>query len=499
MIAMSIATLNRLGAAPKLLAAVSLAVLLGACGGGGGGAKDAPPVVANTPPVANASAAQSVSINTVVTLDGSKSSDANGDVLAYAWTLTDKPAGSNVVLANATSAKAAFIADVAGVYTATLVVNDGKPDGSSASTVSVTATSINVTGPGQFLDAVHLKTITAAEITSALAKAGDAAFLATPAYAVQAYRLTYLTVDGQGRQITASGLVAVPQKPANALSPVLSYQHATIKVQSRAPSNLADLGDPPVVLASLGYIVVAADYVGYGVSSAVPHPYLVSGPSASAVIDLLTAARHWRQARQVPDNKQLFLTGYSEGGYVTMAAHRALQAGTSVHRNELVRVVAGAGPYDVGTTLDQLLAILRREYFPLGLLLNPGFLKHLGDADRRHARELLLALLVGTDAEVAFSPTVIDNYLSDDRAAIEAHSDVFDWAPQVPVSLFHGRDDLTVPYQSSSSTLRAMQARGSGSMVTLTDCAADPAGHKECVLPYWRLVLDQFGKAARDL
>ena len=478
----------------SLLAVMSFAVLLGACGGGGGGPRDN----ANTAPVASAGAAQSVTINAVVTLDGSMSSDVDGDALSYAWTLTGKPAGSTVALANATSAKATFTADVAGVYTATLVVNDGKPNGSSASTVSITATAVNVAGPGQFMNAVHLKTISAAEVTAALALAGDAAFLATPSYAVQAWRLTYLTVDGEGRQIAASGLVAIPQKPANALSPVLSYQHATIKLQANAPSNLADLGAPPVVLASLGYIVVAADYVGYGVSSAAPHPYLLSAPSASAVIDLLTAAKYWRQTQHVPDNKQLFLTGYSEGGYVTMAAHRALQAGTSMHRNELVRVIAGAGPYNVGATMDQLLAILRRDYFPLGQLLNPGFLKYLSDADRQNARDLLLLLSLGADAEVVFMPTVIDNYLADDRSAIETFSDVFDWAPQIPVNLFHGRDDLTVPYLSASSTLQAMQARGAD-LVTLTDCIAEPAGHSQCVLPYWRFVLDQFAKAAKDL
>ena len=455
--------------------------------------------MANTAPVASAGAAESVVVNAVVTLDGSRSSDVNGDALSYIWTLTDKPAGSTVALANATSAKATFTADVAGVYTATLVVNDGKPSGSSSSTVSITAAAVNVAGPGQFMDAVHLKTITAAEVTSALALAGDAAFLATPSYAVQAYRLTYLTLDGQGRQIAASGLVAIPQKPANALSPVLSYQHATIKRQADAPSNLVDLGGPPVVLASLGYIVLAADYVGYGVSAAAPHPYLLSAPSASAVIDLMTAAKYWRQTQHVPDNKQLFLTGYSEGGYVTMAAHRALQAGTSIHRNELVRVIAGAGPYDVGTTLDQQLAILRRDYFPLGELLNPGLLKYLSDADRNNVRDLLLGLALGTDADVVFMPTVIDNYLADDRSAIETFSDVFDWGPQIPVNLFHGHDDRTVSYLSASSTLQAMQTRGAASLVTLTDCIAEPAGHSQCVLPYWRFVLDQFAKAAKDL
>ncbi len=388
---------------------------------------------------------------------------------------------------------------MAGTYTAMLVVNDGKQNGISSATLSVAATAVNVAGPGQFINAVQLKTIAAAEISTALARAGDAAFLATPAYAVQAWRISYLTVDEQGRQTVASGLVGIPQKPANALSPVLSYQHATIKNQADAPTSLTDLGAPPLVLASLGYIVVAADYVGYGVSAGVPHPYLMSAPSASAVIDLLTAAKYWRQAQHVPDNGQLFLTGYSEGAYVTVAAHRALQAGTSTHRNELVRVVAGAGPYDVGATMDQLIEIMRRDYLPFGYLLDPGFLKYLSDADRRHARDLLMALLVGIDGDVVISPTVIDYFLADNRAAIDTLSSVFDWAPQVPLDLFHGRDDRTVPYLSATHTLQAMQARGAGNLVTLTDCVAQPAGHKECVLPYWRFVLDRFGKDAKDL
>lgn len=484
----------------ELLAGLALVIALGACGGGGGGGANNTP--ANSPPVASAGAAQTATVNSVVTLDGSASSDANGDALSYMWTITGKPAGSTAALANATLAKATLIVDVAGTYNVTLVVSDGKPNGASTATVSIAAVAVNTVGPGQLLDAVYLKTITPAEVSAALALDGEAAFLATPKYAVQAYRLTYLTVDGQGQHIVASGLVAIPQKQANALSPVLSYQHATIKRQSDAPSSLAKLGDPPVVLSSLGYIVIAADYVGYGVSAAAPHPYLLSAPSASAVVDLMTAANYWRQVQHVADNKQLFLTGYSEGGYVTMATHRALQAGTSTHRNELVRVVAGAGPYNVQATMDQLLAIIRETYPLLGELLNPGLLRFLSDDDRRHARELLMALSLGLDAEVTFMPTVIDNYLADDRAAIESFSDVYDWAPQVPVSLFHGRDDRTVPYLSATSTLQAMQARGAGDRVTLTDCVpkpGDPAGHSQCVLPYWRFVLDEFGKVAQNL
>jgi len=102
--------------------------------------------VANAAPVANAGVAQNVVAGSVVTLDGSASSDAYGDPLTYAWTLTSKPAGSTAALSSATSAKPTFTADVAGTYVGTLTVNDGKVN-STAVTVSITAALTDTSGP----------------------------------------------------------------------------------------------------------------------------------------------------------------------------------------------------------------------------------------------------------------------------------------------------------------------------------------------------------------
>jgi serine protease len=135
---------------------ITAAVVLTACGGGGGGSDPTPPPggsPVNVAPVANAGTAQSVAVGAQVTLSGSASSDANGDALSYAWTLTSKPVGSAAVLTGATTVTASFKVDVAGPYIASLVVSDGKLS-SPAVSVTVTSAAANVApvanaGPNQ--------------------------------------------------------------------------------------------------------------------------------------------------------------------------------------------------------------------------------------------------------------------------------------------------------------------------------------------------------------
>ena len=94
---------------------------------------------ANSAPVANAGNNQTVLRTAVVSLSGASSTDANaGDILTYKWTLTSKPTGSTAALSSATVVAPTFVADLAGVYVATLMVNDGKVD-SNVATVAVTA------------------------------------------------------------------------------------------------------------------------------------------------------------------------------------------------------------------------------------------------------------------------------------------------------------------------------------------------------------------------
>jgi hypothetical protein len=98
---------------------------------------------ANSLPVAVAGADQNVITASVVTLDGSGSTDADKlDVLTYQWSL-NRPTGSTAALSSATAARPTFTADISGIYVASLIVNDSKASSTNQSLTRVTAAVAN--------------------------------------------------------------------------------------------------------------------------------------------------------------------------------------------------------------------------------------------------------------------------------------------------------------------------------------------------------------------
>ena len=97
----------------------------------------------NVPPVAAPGPDQDVATGSIVTLRGVDSTDADGDRLAYEWTLVSVPDGSTAELVGGSTRLPTFVADLDGRYVAELVVHDGI-ESSAPRTVTVVSTMENV-------------------------------------------------------------------------------------------------------------------------------------------------------------------------------------------------------------------------------------------------------------------------------------------------------------------------------------------------------------------
>lgn len=183
---------------------------------------------------------------------------------------------------------------------------------------------------------------------------------------VEVYKIAYkTTVDGE--EITASGLISVPATAGE--YPVLSFQNGTNTLYASAPSvSPKDYSYQMIeILASAGYVVVCADYPGFGESSQIPHPYLITEPTVSSLIDLLYATNEI-SITEFPGitilNEQ-YLLGYSQGGWATLALHKALELDYSNDFN-LIASSCGAGPYN---TLELFENMVEQETYPMPVYL----------------------------------------------------------------------------------------------------------------------------------
>lgn len=158
----------------------------------------------------------------------------------------------------------------------------------------------------------------------------------TPKCTVSFHYFQYGTVGGAGEKTNASGGIMVPSGADAACQgprPVLLYAHGTSLDKNK---NMASPQDSEAALiaalyAAQGYIVIAPNYAGYEASTLPYHPYLNIDQQAKDMIDGLTAARKGFAAVGATASNQLFVSGYSQGGTVSMATQRALQlAGTPV-------------------------------------------------------------------------------------------------------------------------------------------------------------------------
>lgn len=156
----------------------------------------------------------------------------------------------------------------------------------------------------------------------------------TPAQSgVKLYRVTYPSVipEHGNKPTLASGLLAVPDIAGNSF-PMFSYQHGTVYGKEQVPSFPDQSPETQLALAQFagqGYVVIGADYFGMGISTE-PEGYMVKGSHQQATYDMLVASRAVLAQMKIATPK-LFIGGWSQGGFVTMAFLEKLEgAGVKV-------------------------------------------------------------------------------------------------------------------------------------------------------------------------
>jgi len=117
-------------------------ITLTSCGGVGDVA------LPNSAPVANAGVDQTPLLGETVTLDGSASTDVDGDPLTYKWSITTKPSYSMAELSDPTLVRPTFVMDLAGDYVVQLIVSDVRTDSAPDTVVISTSNSAPVANAG---------------------------------------------------------------------------------------------------------------------------------------------------------------------------------------------------------------------------------------------------------------------------------------------------------------------------------------------------------------
>ena len=332
-------------------------------------------------------------------------------------------------------------------------------------------------------------------------------------YGAKYYRVTYTTVNVQGKLDTVSGLVGVPDDPAK-VYPRLVYQHGTSGSKLDVPSYTASSGGEGslgLLGAGFGFVSLLPDYLGLGVSDGF-HPYVHAASEASVAIDLLNALPAFAAQNSVHVNNQLFITGYSQGGHASMALHRAIETDTSAPF-EVTAAAHLSGPYSIGGVMRDLILSDNIYYYPaylpntilsyqtvygnlfnqLSEVFNPPYVNIIsqfynGSISLNTLNTQLIALLTANAGACRplhmLNPDMVQTIQTNpDHPFNQAlrDNDVYAWAPQAPTRIFYCMADDQVPYLNSIVARDTMLQRGAANLVAQD--VSPQSDHGACFAP----------------
>lgn len=303
-------------------------------------------------------------------------------------------------------------------------------------------------------------------------------------YSVDVYSIVYQT-DYKDQKIDVSALICLPKGLKKAGS-ILSAQHGTLFNHEDAPSNYSTANTSASsnfeLLASAGFITILPDYIGFGSSKNILHPYYNENLSAGSVLDGIKALKEFCFKKNIIFNEKLFLLGYSEGGYVTMATLKEITTNQDL---EVTAAVAGAGGYNLSEIVDKIVA--KNEYpspnyigyitysyietNDWGINLNQWFNEPYSDRipvlyDGSNSGSFINSELtqnLGNLLKPGFLSSLRGNSESILTPELKLNS-VHDWKSSYPLRLYHGNEDEVVPVEDSEETYTNLLENGSSNV-----------------------------------
>jgi len=307
-------------------------------------------------------------------------------------------------------------------------------------------------------------------------------------FGYKAYKIPYTTTDEEGNEVVASGLFVIPTGMPTAISQIglsmVSDDHGTIFANADAPTVIAENnGIPdgaPIILTSLGgFATLQPDYIGFGDSQEHYHPFILKKSLATATIDFIKKVKDFAQKNEIKLNQQLFLTGYSEGGY---AALSTLQQIESQGEMSVAMTAPMAGPYDLNRTafgvlssqtlsVPSFMAEIGYAYAKaydkeITEIINEPYASKLptlvdGSIDRFAIDKELTTTTTGANG--LFTPQFVGDFFANPnnwfREAVVENS-LHTWVPNSAVRLIHCQGDDVIPYGISQITEGTMKALG---------------------------------------
>jgi len=330
-------------------------------------------------------------------------------------------------------------------------------------------------------------------------------------YDISLYTITYNTTY-KGQNIKASGLVAFPDTEEG--MPILNFNHGTTSSHADAPTE--DLIQYSFFsnAASAGYIFVIPDYLGFGISDNIVHPYYRSDLTGQTIVDMIRATKELAALEGYNFNGDVFLSGYSEGGFATMSAHHNMEKNNYSGLN-LVASAPASGGYDITGMLDYFISkdTYHVPYYiayvaigyktsydwdlPLSSIFNEPYASIIPDYFNGKYSGYEINSVLSDDISELLTSNFINNIYSDPELkiivdAFEANS-LDQWVPKNKMIMYHGTDDITVPYQNSVDTYNNFISLGADKN-TIEFIDLNGENHSSGSLPYIVSLFDKFEK-----